>query len=435
MTHVAWDFSTEPDFQEKLDWAADFVRREVEPLDLVYPHLHYTPPTPEIRRVIDPLKAQVREQGLWAAHLGPELGGHGYGQLKLALLNEILGRSEWAPVVFGTQAPDTGNAEILAHYGTPAQKERYLRPLLEGEIFSCYSMTEPQGGSDPAQFRCRGRRDGDEWVIDGWKFFSSNATTAAFIIVMVVTDPDAHPHEGMSMFLVPTDTPGIEIVRDIKLGGEPDHAPGHALVHYDNVRLPADALLGEEGKGFAVAQTRLGGGRVHHAMRTVGLCQRALDMMCERALSRTTKGSLLAEKQAVQQYIADSWAQIQQLRLLVLHTAWLIDQQTTAGTRKEIAAIKTVAADVLHDVVMRAIQVHGALGISEELPLWRWLQQVFVVRFSDGPSEIHRTTVARQVLKSYRAVDGLWPSEHLPTRRAEAVAHVDAALAAHLEPA
>jgi acyl-CoA dehydrogenase len=421
---MAWDFSTDPDFQEKLDWAERFVREEIEPLDLVYPHLHYTPPTPEIREVIDPLKKEVRAQGLWAAHLGPELGGEGYGQLKLALLNEILGRSEWAPIIFGTQAPDTGNAEILAHYGTPEQKARFLQPLLDGEIFSCYSMTEPQGGSDPAQFTTTAVRDGDEWVIDGWKYFSSNASTAAFFIVMVVTNPDVGPHDGMSMFLIPAGTPGLEIVRDIKLGGEPDHATGHALLRYDQVRIPADHLLGEVGRGFAVAQTRLGGGRVHHSMRTVGLCQRAFDMMCERALSRTTKGSSLADKQLVQQYIADSWTQIQQLRLLVLHTAWLIDRQTTAGSRKEIAAIKVVAADVLHDVVMRTIQVHGAMGISEELPLWRWLQQVFVVRFSDGPSEIHKVTLARQVLKSHRAVDGTWPSEHLPTRREEARRHL-----------
>ncbi|MDQ1396535.1 MAG: acyl-CoA dehydrogenase [Acidimicrobiaceae bacterium] len=429
---MAWDFSTDLEFQEKLDWVGQFVRDEVEPLDLVYPHLHYTPPTDEIRHVIDPLKSRVRAQGLWAAHLGPDLGGKGFGQVKLALLNEILGRSDWAPIIFGTQAPDTGNAEILAHYGTESQKARFLQPLLDGEIFSCYSMTEPQGGADPGEFTCRGYRDGDEWIIDGWKFFSSNASTASFLIVMVVTDPEASPHNGMSMFLVPSDTPGVEIVRDIKLGGDPANAPGHALIHYDQVRLPGDSLLGEEGQGFAVAQTRLGGGRVHHSMRTVGLCQRALDMMCERALSRTTKGSLLAEKQMVQQYIADSWAQIQQLRLLVLHTAWIIDQKTTAGSRKEIAAIKTVAADVLHDVVMRAIQVHGALGISEELPLWRWLQQVFVVRFSDGPSEVHRITLARQVLKGYERAPGLWPSEHIPSRTEPARAHVALALEEHL---
>jgi acyl-CoA dehydrogenase len=303
---VAWDFETEPDFQERLDWVEEFVRTEVEPLDLVHPGLEFTPLDDERRAVVDPLKAQVRDHGLWAAHLGPELGGQGFGQLKLCLLNEILGRSSWAPVVFGTQAPDTGNAEIIAHYGTDEQKDRYLRPLLDGEVFSCYSMTEPHAGADPTMFTTRARRDGDEWVIDGWKFFSSNARTAAFLIVMAVTDPDVSAYQGMSMFLVPTDTPGVEIVRNLGLGGEAEDEGSHALIHYDAVRVPADALLGGEGQAFAIAQTRLGGGRIHHAMRTIGMCQRAFDMMCERALSRETQGSLLADKQSVQNYVADS---------------------------------------------------------------------------------------------------------------------------------
>jgi len=429
---MAWDFCTDLEFQKKLDWADAFVREHVEPLDLQYPELHYTPPTAEIRAVVEPLKQAVRDQGLWAAHLGPELGGKGYGQVPLALLNEILGRSEWAPVIFGTQAPDTGNAEILAHYGTDAQKARFLRPLLDGEIFSCYSMTEPQGGSDPGQFRTRAVCDGDEWVINGFKFFSSNATNAAFFVVMVVTDSAVSPQRGMSMFLVPADTPGLRVERPIGLGNEPFGHGLHGLVRYDNVRVPADALLGEEGNGFAVAQTRLGGGRVHHAMRTVGLCNRVFDMLCERAVSRTTKGERLGDKQAVQTFISDSYIHIQQFRLLVLHAAWVIDQQTTAGARKEIAAIKIAAPQVLHDVVMRAIQVHGALGISNELPLWRFLQQVFVVGFSDGPAEVHRTQLARQVLKEYAPAQGIWPSEHIPTRLGLEPADVRAALERHV---
>src|SRR5215469_14127748 len=217
---MAWDFETEPEFQAKLDWADSFVREEVEPLDLVWPGLVFTPPDETLRKVIDPLKQAVRDQGLWATHLEKELGGQGHGQLKLSLLNEILGRSSWAPVIFGCQAPDTGNAEIIARYGTGAQKERYLVPLLNGEVFSSYSMTEPEGGSDPTQFKCRAVKDGDEWVINGYKFFSSNAKTAAFIIVMVVTDPDAPRGQGMSMFLVPTDTPGIKVERNVGLAGD-----------------------------------------------------------------------------------------------------------------------------------------------------------------------------------------------------------------------
>jgi acyl-CoA dehydrogenase len=323
---MPWDFETEPAFQAKLDWADAFVREEVEPLDVLWGGLEFTPPDDALRKIIDPLKEEVRRQQLWATHLGPELGGEGYGQLKLSLLNEILGRSSWAPIIFGCQAPDTGNAEIIAHYGTPEQKERYLRPLLEGEIFSCYSMTEPEGGSDPTMFRCRATRDGDEWVISGWKYFSSNARTASFLIVMAVTDPDVSAYQGMSMFLVPTDTPGIRIVRDIGLGGEPLGEGSHALIHYDDVRVPAEALLGGEGQAFAIAQTRLGGGRIHHAMRTIGNAQKALDAMCERVLSRQTQGGILAEKQFVQGYIADSYAQLVQFRLFVLYTAWTIDK-------------------------------------------------------------------------------------------------------------
>ncbi len=322
---MAWDFTTEPEYQQKLDWADAFVREEVEPLDLLWPGLEFTPPDERLRKVLDPLKAQVREQRLWATHLSPDLGGEGDGQVKLCLLNEILGRSSWAPIVFGCQAPDTGNAEIIAHYGTAEQKERYLRPLLDGEIFSCYSMTEPHAGADPTMFRTRAVRDGDEWVLDGWKFFSSNARTAAFLIVMAVTDPDVSPYEGMSMFLVPSDTPGVVIERNVGLAGEPLGEGSHALIHYDGVRLPADAVLGGEGQAFAIAQTRLGGGRIHHAMRTIGLAQQAIDMMCERALSRETQGSRLADKQFVQGYIADSYAQLAQFRLFVLHTAWAID--------------------------------------------------------------------------------------------------------------
>jgi acyl-CoA dehydrogenase len=194
---MAWDFETEPEFQRKLDWADEFVREEVEPLDLVWGHEQFVPLDETRRKVVDPLKHEVRRQDLWATHLGPELGGQGYGQLKLALLNEILGRSQWAPIVFGCQAPDTGNAEIIAHYGTPEQKERYLQPLLDGEMFSCYSMTEPHAGADPTMFKTRAVNDGDEWVINGWKYFSSNAKTASFLIVMAVTNPDVSPYQGM----------------------------------------------------------------------------------------------------------------------------------------------------------------------------------------------------------------------------------------------
>ncbi len=352
---MAWDFETDPEYQEKLDWASAFVTEKVQPLDYLFPHEQFVALDDRKRRIIDPLKDEVRKQGLWATHLGPELGGQGHGQLKLALLNEILGRSLWASVIFGTQAPDTGNAEIIAHYGTAEQQERYLQPLLDGEMFSSYSMTEPHAGSDPTMFTTRAVKDGDEWVINGWKFFSSNAKTASFLIVMVVTNPDVSAYQGMSMFLVPTDTPGVKIERNIGLFGEPLNEGSHALIHYDNVRVPQEALLGGEGQAFAIAQTRLGGGRIHHAMRTIGQARQAFDMMCERVLSRTTQGSLLADKQFVQGYIADSYAQLTQFRLFVLYTAWEIDKYNDyKRVRKDIAVAKVVMPTMLHDIAWRA---------------------------------------------------------------------------------
>jgi acyl-CoA dehydrogenase len=418
---MAWDFETDPEYREKLEWADRFVREEVEPLDHLFPHEQFVPLDDRKRRVLDPLKAEVRRQGLWATHLGPELGGQGYGQLKLALLNEILGRSPWASAVFGTQAPDTGNAEIIAHYGTDEQKARYLQPLLDGEMFSTYSMTEPHAGADPTRFTTRAVKDGDEWVIDGWKYFSSNAKTASFLIVMAVTNPDVSPYKGMSMFLVPADTPGVRIVRNVGLWGEPMNEGWHALIHYDGVRVPESALLGGEGQAFVIAQTRLGGGRIHHAMRTIGLAQKALDMMCERALSRETQGSLLADKQFVQGYIADSYAQLVQFRLFVLYTAWTIDKHNDyRKVRKDISAVKVIMPTVLHDIAWRAMQVHGALGVSNEMPFHGMMLGASVMGLADGPTEVHKVTVARQVLREHKATDDLWPTTHLPKRLAAA---------------
>jgi len=414
---MGWDFRTDPEYQEQLDWVDTFVREEVEPLDLVFPDLQFVPLDEKRRQAIDPLKDEVRRRGLWATHLGPDLGGQGYGQLKLALLNEILGRSQWASHVFGCQAPDTGNAEIIAHYGTPEQKDRYLRPLLDGEMFSCYSMTEPHAGADPRMFKTRAVKDGDEWVINGWKFFSSNAKTASFLIVMAVTDPDVSAYQGMSMFLVPTDTPGVDIVRNVGLAGEPLNEGFHALIHYDDVRVPADALLGGEGQAFAIAQTRLGGGRIHHAMRTIGLAKKALDMMCERALSRETAGSLLGDKQFVQGYIADSYAQLVQFRLFVLYTAWEIDEYNDyQKVRKDIATAKVVMPTVLHDIAWRAMQVHGALGTSNEMPFFQYIHGAAVMGLADGPTEVHKVTIARQLLRDYKPSDDLWPTEHIPKK-------------------
>jgi acyl-CoA dehydrogenase len=424
---MSWDFETDPEYQKKLDWADQFVREEVEPLEYALDVSPYEVKDARRNALVRPLQEKVRREGLWACHLGKELGGPGYGQVKLALLNEILGRSEFGPTVFGTQAPDTGNAEILAHYGTPAQKNKYLKPLMENEIVSCFSMTEPQGGSDPTAFTTLAVLDGNEWVINGEKWFSSNAHIASFLISMVVTDPDAPPHERLSTFIVPTDTPGLEMVRNMAHGTR--GRAEHAYLRYNNVRIPQDHLLGKRGGGFLVAQTRLGGGRVHHAMRTIAQCNRMLDMMCERALSRTTKGSKLSEKQLVQAMIADSWAEIQQFRLLVLQTAWKIDKYNNyKKVLGDIAAIKVLMPKVMHDVASRALQIHGSLGMTRDMPITEVLLESYHLGLADGATEIHKLTVAKQLLRNYTAAPGLFPTKYIPELRKAAAAKYAAVL-------
>jgi acyl-CoA dehydrogenase len=415
---VSWDFETEPEFQRQLDWVEEFVRHEVEPVDRLVNHA-WDLDDPVRRRLIPPLQQQVRERGLWATHLGPNLCGQGYGQVKLALLNEILGRTHCGPIVFGCQAPDSGNAEILAHYGSPELKARYLEPLLRNDIVSAFSMTEPAGGSDPTQFVTRADRDGDEWVINGEKWFTTNGCFASFLIVLAVTDPEESGHRRMSMFVVPKDTPGVQIIRNV--AGYGDNPGTHSYIHYQDVRIPADHLLGSRGEGFLVAQTRLGGGRIHHAMRTVGVVRRALDTMCERALSRFTKGELLANKQLPQEMIADSWLQIEQFRLLVLQTAWKIDRyQDYTRVRADISAVKAAMPQVLHDVAARALQIHGSLGFSDEMPFGAMVMESFHMGLADGATEVHKLNLARQVLKTYRPTDDLFPTTHLPRLRAQA---------------
>ena len=427
---MTWGFETDPEYQAELDWVEQFVRTEIEPVDMLVEHA-WDVTDPRRNELIVPLQQVVKDRKLWGCHLGPELGGPGYGQVKLALLNEIIGRTHSGPVVFGCQAPDSGNAEILAHFGSDALKQRYLAPLLEGTVMSAYSMTEPRGGSDPTGFTTRAVRDGDEWVIDGEKWFSSHARFASFLVVLAVTDPDAPPHERASMFIVPTGTPGVEIVRNVGVWAHPEAEGTHAYVRYSNVRVPADHLLGERGQGFAVAQTRLGGGRIHHAMRTVGLVRAALDMMLERVVSRQTRGSRLADLQLVQEMLADSWIQLEQFRLLVLQTAWKIDRFN--DYRKvvlDISAVKAAMPKVLLDVAGRAIQVHGSLGVSTELPFGQWVLESFHMGLADGATELHKIQVAKQLLRGRRANPDLFPSGHLPARRASAEAKYADLLAA-----
>lgn len=435
-----WDFSTDAEFQEELDWAYDFVREEIEPLDLLFPGTAqpYDRDSAVYREVVRPLQEQVRARGLWAAHLPPSLGGMGMGQVPLALLNEILGRCSWAPMVFGTQAPDSGNAEILAHYATDEQRKEFLEPLLEGRIVSCFAMTEPTGGADPGGFTCRAVRDGDEWVIDGEKWFASNYPLAAFVIAMVITDPDVSVHKGSSMFIIPRGTPGMELIRGTGLANEPLGDGAHGYLRFTGCRVPLENLLGEPGTGFAIAQTRLGGGRLHHAMRSVGQCRRALEMMTERAVSRHTRGRPLSDQQSVREAIADTWIQLEQFRLQVMHAAWQLDRSARTGdpaharlARLHISAVKAATPGTLVDVVYRAMHLHGALGVSNELPLTKMWQAGPVLGVADGPTEAHKDVVARLLLKdAVPAEDTLFGSEHIPTRLAAARRKYAAFLAA-----
>jgi acyl-CoA dehydrogenase len=412
---MSWDFSTEPEFQKKLDWIRDFIRADVLPLETL--DLSWA----QLRKAVASLQAQVKAQNLWAAHLDPELGGQGYGQVKLGLMHEIIGASWLAPLVFGNQAPDSGNSEILAAAGTDEQKTQWLKPLLAGEMYSAFALTElDNAGSDPTRLSTTAVRDGDDWVINGHKWFVSNASTSDFIIVVAVTDPDAARHERASQFIVPTATAGVQIVRDLPTMELPviraDHYPSHAEVIFDNVRVPNSALLGGVGDGFRVAQKRLGPGRIHHCMRWVGQAQRAFDMLCERAVTRELHGGVLADKQTIRNWIADSAAEIQAARLMTLNAAWMIDQHGTSAARKEIAFIKYFGAKVLHDVIDRAIQAHGSLGYSSDLPLEAMYRAARAARFYDGPDEVHRDSVAKLILRGYAAAPGGVPTEHVPTR-------------------
>ena len=357
-------------------------------------------------RLVEALRKRARGEGLWAPHLPEEAGGTGHGFLEYAYLNEEIGRSVWAQLAFGCQAPDAGNGEILHLFGTDEQKERWLRPLVAGEVRSFFSMTEPDvSGSDPTGLRTRAVRDGDEWIIDGRKWFSSGAEGAAFAILMAVTDPDAEPHRRASQIVVPADSPGISI-RPVPIFGHPGRGwTTHCEVDYVGVRVPVENTLGEPGDGFRIAQKRLGPGRIHHVMRWLGQMQRAFELLCRRALEREAFGSRLADKQTVQNWIADSAAEIQACRLMTLDAAHRIDAGDEA--RVEISLIKFYAARVLNEEIDRAIQVHGALGLTDRTPLATMATHARGGRIYDGPDEVHRMVVSRRILKEFEG-GGAW---------------------------
>jgi alkylation response protein AidB-like acyl-CoA dehydrogenase len=418
---MAWDFETDPEFQQKLEWVRRFVEEELIPLEPIMGDFTED----QWNAVQEPLKQQVRDQGLWACHLEEELGGQGMGQLPLAQMNMITGRCIFAQEIFGNMAPDSGNAELLAEGGTEAQKEKWLWPNLRGDIRSAFAITEPfVASTDPTQIETTAVLDGDEWVINGRKWMITNASRADFIIFMVVTEPDEHVYKRCSMIIVEKGAPGMDIFRDIPTMHHPYSEYGangnHAEITLDNVRVPKDNLIGERGGGFILSQVRLGPGRIHHATRWLGEAERAFDMLCERTQSRTSFGKSYAKHQMIQEYIADSRMELEMAKLLTLRAAWKMDKLGHHAARADIAMVKVNNAKVLYNVIDRALQVHGSLGYSCDMPLEAMYRSARMAPLVDGANEVHKVTIAREELKRYEGVEG-WPTEHIPTRREESL--------------
>jgi acyl-CoA dehydrogenase len=394
------------ELQERL---GEFIAERVDPAEPVYveqveesgdPHFH--PP------VMEELKAEARRRGLWNLFLPNEKWGAGLTNVEYAPLCELMGRSPLASEATNCAAPDTGNMEILAEFGTPQQQDEWLVPLLEGEIRSCFAMTEPfVASSDATNIQSRIERDGDHYVVNAHKWWTSGAATkrCKVAILMGVSNPDADPYHRHSMILVPMDAPGVSIVRTLPVFGH-DAGGGHCETLYENVRLPASNILGEEGGGFAIAQARLGPGRIHHCMRAIGLAERALELMCERAQLRTAFGKTLAQQGVVQDRVAESRIEIEQARLLTMKAAWLMDTVGNKGARFEIAAIKVVAARVATNVIDRAIQLFGGAGVSDDWPLAAMYAHARTLHLVDGPDEVHKQQIARRELRKYEWVRG-----------------------------
>ncbi|MBE3557535.1 MAG: acyl-CoA dehydrogenase family protein [Firmicutes bacterium] len=394
-----YDFSPSPEQDEVVRKTNEIMKQYIYPAEKEFSE---EAGFPEDR--MRALQSHVKEAGLWAPHMPKEAGGLGMGVVTLGLMNEILGRSPIAPRAFGTNAPDTGNHEILWLAGNEEQKQKYLVPALSGEVYTAFAMTEPQfSGSDPVQMGTTAELVGDEWVINGHKWFITNASRAAFVIVMAVTDPEAPPHQRASMIIVERGTPGMEIVRDVPVMG--DSMGGHAEIRFHDCRVPQKNLLGGRGEGFRLSQARLGPGRITHAMRWLGIMQRSFELMLDRALHRETRGQKLADLEMVQEQIADSWADIQTTRLLTLKAAWEMDHDVDART--SISLVKFYGANALHRVIDRAIQIHGALGFSKDTPLEQFYREARAARLYDGVDEVHRVVVAKRLLKAFQAASHL----------------------------
>ena len=379
-----WVYPNEDTFEEQVEESGD---------------RHFNPP------IMEELKQEARGRGLWNLFLPNEEWGAGLSNLEYAPLAEITGRSPMiAPEALNCAAPDTGNMEILAEFGTPQQQEQWLVPLLEGEIRSAFFMTEPDvASSDATNIESRIERDGDEYVINGRKWWSSGAASprCEIGIFMGKTDPDADPYHQQSFILVPLDTPGVEVVREVPVYGRYDGHGGHPEMKFTDVRVPASNLIGEEGSGFALAQARLGPGRIHHCMRLIGMAERAFDLMCERVIQREAFGKPLARQGVIQEWIAEARVRIEQVRLLTLKTAWLMDTVGNKGARIEISAIKVAAPAMATWVLDRAIQAHGGMGVSDDTPLAGLWAHARTLHLADGPDEVHKRSIARREIKRY----------------------------------
>ena len=389
-----FDFSPSPEQSEIIAKVKDIMERHIYPAEA-----RYEEGKDFSSNIMAALQDIVKRAGLWAPHLPVEAGGMGTGIVTLALINEILGRSPIAPRAFGTSAPDTSNQELLWLVANPEQKARYLVPSVAGRMYSAFAMTEPEfAGSDPVALGTKAILEGDGWVINGHKWFSTGASHAAFVIVMAITDPVAAPHQRASMFIVDGGTPGMNIVRDVPVMG--DSLGGHSEIVFENCRVPLDHMLGERGAGFRLAQMRLGPGRITHVMRWIGVMNRSFEMMLERSLDRQTRGRRLADLDTVQQEIARTWADIQTTRLLTLHAAWLMDQDQDA--RMEVSLSKFYGAQALNRVVDRALQLHGALGFSKDTPLEGYYREARAARIYDGVDEVHQIVVAKRLLARFK---------------------------------
>lgn len=394
------DFAVSANMQDILGRIRGLMEQEAYPLESDVARRGFKAMLPQLRAA----REKVKEAGLWCPQIPKEYGGMGLTLEEHGLVSEVLGRSPLGHYLFNCQAPDAGNMEILMQYGTDEQKERYLGPLLRGEIRSCFSMTEPDlPGSNPTWLATTAEKDGDDYVINGHKWFTSSADGAEFAIVMAVTNPEADRHARASQIIVPLDNPGFKFVRNISMmGHEGDDYSSHAEVRYENCRVPQSNLLGPEGAGFLIAQDRLGPGRIHHCMRWIGICERSYDLMCQRAATREiSPGKPLGTKQIVQAWIAESRAEINAARLMVLHAAWKIDHEGLTAAREEISCIKFFVADVLLKVIDRAIQVHGALGVTDDTPLASFLRNERGARIYDGADEVHKVVVAKRALAQY----------------------------------